>query len=84
MCLSCRRWRINSRVVRRYVFDFPKATFHPSFIDCVLISRQTRERKQNKIEQSGLTQEELLRAQEELFRSAGDKYKDVASPTEGQ
>ncbi|GAB7364592.1 hypothetical protein MBLNU230_g5398t1 [Neophaeotheca triangularis] len=33
-----------------------------------------RERKQTKIEQSGMTNEELIRAQEELFRSAGEKY----------
>ncbi|KAF2724900.1 CBF/NF-Y family transcription factor [Polychaeton citri CBS 116435] len=37
-------------------------------------SQATRERKQNKIEQSGLSAEELQRAQEELFRSAGEKY----------
>ncbi|KAK5107199.1 hypothetical protein LTR62_001645 [Meristemomyces frigidus] len=34
----------------------------------------TRERKQTKIEQSGMSQEELIRAQEELFKSAGEKY----------
>lgn len=35
---------------------------------------QNRERKQTKIEQSGMTEEELIRAQEELFRSATDKF----------
>ena len=41
---------------------------------------QTREKKQSKIEQSGMTNEELIRAQEELFKSAGEKYNTVASP----
>ncbi|OAX84308.1 hypothetical protein ACJ72_01330 [Emergomyces africanus] len=35
---------------------------------------KTREKKINKMEQSGLTEEELLRQQQELFRSAGEKY----------
>lgn len=35
---------------------------------------QNREKKQSKIEQSGLTEEELIRQQQELFRSAGDKF----------
>lgn len=48
-----------------------------------LTEDQTRERKQTKIEQSGMTNEELIRAQEELFRSAGEKYNTVQSPTEG-
>ncbi|KAK5137523.1 hypothetical protein LTR08_008503 [Meristemomyces frigidus] len=43
----------------------------------------TREKKQSKIEQSGLTNDELIRAQEELFRSAGEKYTSVASPGDG-
>ncbi|KAF2453359.1 histone-fold-containing protein [Lineolata rhizophorae] len=34
----------------------------------------TREKKQNKMDQSGLTEEELLRQQQELFRSATDKF----------
>ncbi|EMC92780.1 hypothetical protein BAUCODRAFT_37697 [Baudoinia panamericana UAMH 10762] len=42
-----------------------------------------RERRQTKIEQSGLNEEQLIRAQEELFRSAGEKYQTIASPTEG-
>ncbi|KAK5125651.1 hypothetical protein LTR85_011925 [Meristemomyces frigidus] len=46
-------------------------------------SQVTREKKQSKIEQSGLTNDELIRAQEELFRSAGEKYQTVASPGEG-
>ncbi|TKA23317.1 hypothetical protein B0A50_07525 [Salinomyces thailandicus] len=40
-------------------------------------SQVTREKKQTKIEQSGMTNEELIRAQEELFRSAGEKYSSV-------
>ena len=43
---------------------------------------QTRERKQNKISKSNLSNEELIRAQEELFRSAGEKYNAV-SPADG-
>jgi hypothetical protein len=43
---------------------------------------QTREKKQSKIEQSGMSNEELIRAQEELFRSAGEKYNAV-SPADG-
>lgn len=35
---------------------------------------QNREKKQTKIEQSGMTEEELIKAQEELFRSANDKF----------
>lgn len=37
-------------------------------------AQQNREKKQTKIEQSGMTEEELIRAQEELFRSATDKF----------
>ncbi|KAJ9645898.1 negative cofactor 2 transcription regulator complex subunit ncb2 [Coniosporium tulheliwenetii] len=33
-----------------------------------------RERKQTKIEQSGMTEEELVRMQQELFRSATEKF----------
>jgi down-regulator of transcription 1 len=36
--------------------------------------RQHREKKQSKIQQSGLSEEELARQQEELFRSATDKF----------
>lgn len=39
-----------------------------------LTVQQTREKKTSKMEQSGLTEEELLRQQQELFRSATDKY----------
>ncbi|KIW08094.1 uncharacterized protein PV09_01032 [Verruconis gallopava] len=39
-----------------------------------------RERKQNKIEQSGLTEEELIAQQEQLFRAATSKYN--AEPAE--
>ena len=35
---------------------------------------QTKEKKQSKIEQSGMTEEELIRQQQELFRSATDKF----------
>lgn len=35
---------------------------------------QTREKKASKMEQSGLTAEELLRQQQELFASAGQKF----------
>lgn len=41
---------------------------------------QSREKKQSKMEQSGLSQEELLRQQQELFRSATDKFN--SGPTE--
>ncbi|KAF2828745.1 histone-fold-containing protein [Ophiobolus disseminans] len=37
-------------------------------------TQQNREKKQTKIEQSGLTEEELIRAQEELFKSATNKF----------
>ncbi|CAI6340563.1 unnamed protein product [Periconia digitata] len=36
--------------------------------------QQNREKKQTKIEKSGMTEEELMRAQEELFRSAANKF----------
>ena len=42
--------------------------------------QQSREKKQSKIEQSGMTEEELLRQQEELFRSANEKFN--AGPAE--
>ncbi|EZF34445.1 hypothetical protein H101_02024, partial [Trichophyton interdigitale H6] len=35
---------------------------------------KTREKRTNKIDQSGMSHEELLRLQQELFRSAGEKY----------
>ncbi|PGH23022.1 hypothetical protein AJ80_02937 [Polytolypa hystricis UAMH7299] len=35
---------------------------------------KSREKKTNKMELSGLSEEELLRQQQELFRSAGEKY----------
>jgi hypothetical protein len=37
-------------------------------------AHQNREKKQTKIEQSGMTEEELIRAQEELFKSATNKF----------
>ncbi|KAK0508747.1 hypothetical protein JMJ35_009023 [Cladonia borealis] len=37
-------------------------------------SLKTREKKTSKMDQSGLTQEELLQQQQELFRSATTKY----------
>ncbi|GAB7348845.1 hypothetical protein MBLNU459_g7553t1 [Dothideomycetes sp. NU459] len=40
----------------------------------------SREKKQSKIEQSGMSEAELLRAQEELFKSATDKFN--AGPAE--
>ncbi|GAB7323659.1 hypothetical protein MBLNU13_g07138t2 [Cladosporium sp. NU13] len=46
----------------------------------------SREKKGNKMEQSGMSPEELARMQEELFRSAGDKeraYKNVGGPLSG-
>ena len=38
---------------------------------------QTREKKQSKLEQSGLSEAELLRQQEELFAGARVKYEQV-------
>ena len=48
-------------------------------LGCVLdgmanLYTQSREKKQSKMEQSGLSEEELLRQQQELFRSATEKY----------
>ncbi|KAF2167755.1 hypothetical protein M409DRAFT_21906 [Zasmidium cellare ATCC 36951] len=37
-----------------------------------------RERKQTKIEQSGMGHDELLKMQEELFKNAGEKYNAAA------
>lgn len=36
--------------------------------------QQSREKKASKMEQSGLSAEELLRQQQELFASAGQKF----------
>lgn len=44
----------------------------------LLTGQQHRERKQTKIEQSGMGHEELLRMQEELFKNAGEKYNAAA------
>ena len=41
---------------------------------CPAYTQQNREKKQTKIEQSGMTEEELIRAQEELFKSATNKF----------
>ncbi|KAF2487672.1 histone-fold-containing protein [Neohortaea acidophila] len=38
------------------------------------VSQVSREKKQSKIEQSGMTNDELIAAQEALFRDAGEKY----------
>lgn len=40
----------------------------------LLTLSQSREKKQSKLEQSGLTEEELLQQQQELFRLATDKF----------
>lgn len=45
-----------------------------SHLQCVADMSQNREKKQTKIEQSGMTEEELIRAQEELFRNATNKF----------
>jgi len=52
-------------------------------LECMesLTGVQNREKKQSKIEQSGLTEEELIRQQQELFRSATDKFN--AGPADG-
>lgn len=57
-----------------------KAKFTPQYKK-LLTGKQNREKKQSKIEQSGLTEEELIRQQQELFRSATDKFN--AGPSEG-
>jgi len=41
---------------------------------------QNREKKQTKIEQSGMTEEQLIAAQEELFKNATSKFN--APPTQ--
>lgn len=46
----------------------------------VLTVTQSREKKQTKLEQSGLSQEELLRQQEELFGSARAKFNQQGQP----
>jgi histone H3/H4 len=46
------------------------ALFNLSFANAL----QSREKKQSKIEQSGLSEEELVRQQQELFRQATDKF----------
>lgn len=38
---------------------------------------QTREKRQNKMELSGLSEAELLRQQEELFRNASAKFNEA-------
>ncbi|KAL8904974.1 MAG: hypothetical protein Q9207_002927 [Kuettlingeria erythrocarpa] len=53
----------------------------PEYVQEVLMSAgehkealKTREKKTNKMDQSGLSEAELLRQQEELFKSATEKY----------
>ncbi|KAI9699542.1 MAG: hypothetical protein M1820_007173 [Bogoriella megaspora] len=41
-----------------------------------------REKKQSKMEQSGLSEEELLRQQQELFQSSNNKYQQETRPAE--
>lgn len=41
-------------------------------------SQVSREKKQSKMEQSGMSAEELARMQDELFKSAGEKYNAAA------
>nr|POF13251.1 negative cofactor 2 complex subunit beta [Quercus suber] len=45
-------------------------------------SQASREKKQNKVEQSGLSSEELIKAQEALFRSATEKF-NATEPGDG-
>ena len=40
----------------------------------LLMWLQTREKKTSKMDKSGLSMEELMAAQEELFKSANEKY----------
>lgn len=42
-----------------------------------MTGQQTREKKTNKLDKSGLSHEALLQQQQELFRSATDKYNQV-------
>lgn len=77
MCRSCYPWLTRSRHHKLYVLE---QTFKQTY--WLTGVSQTREKKQSKIEQSGMTNEELIRAQEELFKSAGEKYNAV-SPTDG-
>ncbi|KAM0714432.1 hypothetical protein Q7P37_010219 [Cladosporium fusiforme] len=42
-------------------------------------SQVSREKKQSKMEQSGMSAEELARMQDELFKSAGEKYNATTS-----
>jgi histone H3/H4 len=44
--------------------------------------QKSREKKQTKLEQSGLSQEELLRQQEELFGNARAKFHQLGGPTQ--
>jgi hypothetical protein len=43
----------------------------------LILLLQTREKKASKLEQSGMTEEELIKYQQELFRSATDKFNAV-------
>ena len=47
----------------------------------LIFGGKTREKRTTKMEQSGLTEEELLAQQRELFKSATDKYH--SGPAEG-
>jgi hypothetical protein len=49
-------------------------SLHQGFMRPCTNVQQNREKKQTKIEQSGMTEEELIRAQEELFKSATNKF----------
>ena len=42
--------------------------------DADMFGGQTREKRTSKMDQSGLSQDELLQQQQELFRSATTKY----------
>ncbi|KAI9887669.1 MAG: hypothetical protein M1823_000533 [Watsoniomyces obsoletus] len=63
--------------VTKALEDLGFGRYVPAVLEAVNEHREaqkTREKKQTKMEQSGLTEEELLRQQEELFGAARDKY----------
>ena len=56
-----------------YLLNVPLTAWHR-------LSQQEREKKVSKLDQSGMTEEELLQAQEALFAASREQYQNQAQP----
>lgn len=56
------------------VYDITTGCSTKGMLTAVAPFIQSREKRVNKIEQSGMSEEQLIQLQQELFKSAGEKY----------